>query len=92
MPLHVLPACCKVLLVQWLQEVIDNLMISAIQFRSESDPDIQPHVHQRCVEEVVVQPTREVDHCRHTLIHVMQDVLTSLARMQVTTLLLTQVS
>ncbi len=66
-----------------LQEVIDNLMISAIQYRSETDPDIQPHVHQRCVDERVVQPTREVDYCKQTLIHVIQDVLTSLARMKV---------
>ena len=58
-------------------------MISAIQFRSETDPDIQPHVHQRCVEERVVQPSREVDYCKQTLIHVIQDVLTSLSRMQV---------
>ncbi|KAL0033133.1 hypothetical protein WJX79_005148 [Trebouxia sp. C0005] len=65
-----------------IQEVIDNLMISAIQYRSETDPDIQPHVHQRCVVERVVQPTREVDYCKQTLIHVLQDVLTSLARMQ----------
>lgn len=66
-----------------MQEVIDNLMISAIQYRSETDHDIQPHVHQRCVDERVVQPTREVDYCKQTLIHVLQDVLTSLARMQV---------
>ncbi|KAL0018444.1 hypothetical protein WJX77_010041 [Trebouxia sp. C0004] len=65
-----------------IQEVIDNLMISAIQYRSETDPDIQPHVHQRCVDERVVQSTREVDYCKQTLIHVLQDVLTSLARMQ----------
>lgn len=69
-----------------MQEVIDNLMISAIQYRSETDPDIQPHVHQRCVVERVVQPTREVDYCKQTLIHVLQDVLTSLARMQVAVL------
>ena len=66
-----------------MQEVINNLMISAIQFRSETDPDIRPHVHQRCVDERVVQPSREVDHCKQTLIHVIQDVLTSLSRMQV---------
>lgn len=58
-------------------------MISAIQFRGETDPDIVPHVHQRCVEERVVQPTREVEYCKQTLIHVLQDVLTSLARMKV---------
>ena len=58
-------------------------MISAIQFRGETDPDIVPHVHQRCVEEKVVQPTREVQYCKQTLIHVLQDVMTSLARMKV---------
>lgn len=66
-----------------LQEVINNLMISAIQYRSETDSDIRPHVHQRCVEERVVQPSREVDYCKQTLIHVIQDVLTSLSKMQV---------
>ena len=71
-----------------MQEVIDNLMISATKYRTETDPDIQPHVHQRCVDERVVQPTREVDYCKQTLIHVLQDVLTSLARMQVPVLAL----
>lgn len=66
-----------------MQEVIDNLMISAIQYRGETDPDIVPHVHPRCVDERVVQPTKEVDYCKQTLIHVMRDVLTSLARMNV---------
>lgn len=58
-------------------------MISAIQFRGETDPDILPHVHQRCVDEKVVQPTGEVEYCKQTLIHVLQDVLTSLAKMKV---------
>lgn len=58
-------------------------MISAIQFRGETDPDILPHVHQRCVEEKVVQPTREVEFCKQALIHVLQDVMTSLAKMKV---------
>lgn len=65
-------------------------MISAIQFRGETDPDIVPHVHQRCVEEKVVQPTREVEYCKQTLIHVLQDVMTSLARMKVSIHVLTQ--
>lgn len=58
-------------------------MISAIQFRGETDPDILPHVHQRCVDEKVVQTTREVEYCKQTLIHVLQDVLTGLAKMKV---------
>lgn len=66
-----------------MQEVIDNLTISAIQHRSESDPDIQPHVHQRCVEEIVVKPTREVDYCKQTLLKVLAGIMQSLARMQV---------
>ena len=62
-------------------------MISAIQFRGETDPDILPHVHQRCVDEKIVQPTREVEYCKQTLVHVLQDVLTSLAKMKVSNFL-----
>ena len=60
-------------------------MLSAIQFRGETDPDIVPHVHQRCVEERVVQPTREVEYCKQNLIRVLQNVLSTLAKMKVAT-------
>ena len=67
-----------------MQEVIDNLMISAIQYRAETDPDIRPHVHQRCVQEIVVQGTREVKYCQSTLLHVLTGVIDNLGKIGVT--------
>lgn len=58
-------------------------MISAIQYRAETDADIQPHVHQRHVQEIVVQGTREIDYCRNTLLHVLAGVMTSLGKVGV---------
>lgn len=68
-----------------LQEVINNLMISAIQFKSETDADIVPHVHQRCVQEIVVQPTSDVESCKQILIRVLADVITTLSKLKVCT-------
>lgn len=30
-----------------VQEVIDNLMITRVEHRAESDPEVQPYVHQK---------------------------------------------
>ena len=66
-----------------MQEVINNLMISAIQYRAETDPDIRPHVHQRCVQEIVVQGTREIKYCQSTLLHVLTGVIDNLGKIGV---------
>ncbi|XP_042062897.1 DEAD-box ATP-dependent RNA helicase FANCM [Salvia splendens] len=37
-----------------IQHVIDNLQISTLEYRSESDPDVQPYVHDRKIELIQV--------------------------------------
>ena len=32
----------------WVQEVLTNLMVSAIEYRGETDPDVIPFRHERC--------------------------------------------
>lgn len=66
-----------------LQEVIDNLTISAMQYRAESDPDIRPHVHERCVQQIVVPATRELEYCKSTLRIVLVGVMESLRKVGV---------
>lgn len=38
---------CSVVLFNLVQEVINNLMIAAIEFRSEEDPDVARYTHQK---------------------------------------------
>ena len=45
-----------------LQEVVRNLRISKIEFRSESDPDIKEFVHQRHIEKIIVSSTNDARH------------------------------
>ena len=33
-----------------MQEVIDNIMICRVEHRSESDPEVQPHVHHKQIQ------------------------------------------
>lgn len=39
---------------QTIQHVIDNLLISTLEYRNESDPDVIPYVHERKMELVEV--------------------------------------
>ncbi len=49
----------RVSVVAW-QEVVSNLMISAIEFRSEDDPELAAHTHAKRIEMRTVSPSREV--------------------------------
>lgn len=39
---------------QTVQQIIDNLCISTLEYRDESDPDVAPYVHNREVELIKV--------------------------------------
>lgn len=42
---------------QTIQNVIDNLQISTLEYRNESDPDVLPFVHERKIELIQVPVT-----------------------------------
>ncbi|EPS72072.1 hypothetical protein M569_02686, partial [Genlisea aurea] len=44
------PGCKK----QTIQHVIDNLQISSLEYRTETDPDVLPYVHERKIELIEV--------------------------------------
>lgn len=39
---------------QTIQNIIDNLQISTLEYRNETDPDVSPYVHDRKVELIEV--------------------------------------
>lgn len=39
---------------QAIQNIIDNLQISTLEYRNESDPDVSPYVHNRKIELIEV--------------------------------------
>lgn len=39
---------------QAVQKVIDNLQISTLEYRNETDPDVLPYVHARKIEQITV--------------------------------------
>ncbi|KAK9842497.1 hypothetical protein WJX81_002950 [Elliptochloris bilobata] len=51
-----------------IQDVLTNLMISAIEFRSEDDPDLAAYTHAKRIELRTVSPSREVAMARHALL------------------------
>lgn len=42
---------------QTIQHIIDNLQISTLEYRNESDPDVLPYVHERKIELIQVLVT-----------------------------------
>lgn len=42
---------------QAVQNVIDNLQISTLEYRNETDPDVLPYVHARKIEQITVNIT-----------------------------------
>jgi len=53
-----------------VQQIIDNLMISHIEIRSEESIDIKKYVHNRTVEKVVVPMSQELKDARKTFLEV----------------------
>ncbi|KAJ2901292.1 dead box helicase [Zalerion maritima] len=50
--------------VEVVQEIIDNLGISHVEIRTEESIDIRQYVHQRNIEQVVVDPSDEMNELR----------------------------
>ena len=57
-------------LFQAVQEVINNLMVSHIELRSEESIDIQKYVHDRTVEKIVVPLSGEVKNAQQIFLEV----------------------
>jgi len=51
-----------------VQDVINNLLIANIDYRSESDPDVKPYVFHKLIEVVVVRPNDFVQHIRSRIL------------------------
>eukprot|EP00111_Clytia_hemisphaerica_P002682 TCONS_00007586-protein len=58
-----------------VQEVINNLMISHIELRSEESIDIQKYVHERKVEKIVVPLSGEVKNAQEVFLEVLQSIV-----------------
>ncbi|KAI4321193.1 hypothetical protein MLD38_034605 [Melastoma candidum] len=56
---------------QTIQQVIDNLLISTLEYRNESDPDVIPYVHERKMELVKVTMGKEAIEIYDLLLNVM---------------------
>ena len=65
------------------QEVLHNLMISAIEFRGEEDPDVAPYRHATARDIMVVEPSREVGHARALLMNTFRHIMAELGRSKV---------
>ena len=60
--------------LQAVQQIIDNLMISHIEIRSEESIDIQKYVHDRKVEKIVVPMSQELKDARKTFLEVRTNI------------------
>lgn len=66
------------------QEVVSNLMISKIEVREDSHPDVVKHVHPRHVEIIrVPMATGEIEQTRSFLCNVLRDCIAKLVNMKV---------
>ena len=59
-----------IIFLQAIQQVIDNLLISHIEIRSEESIDIQKYVHNRKIEKVVVPFSSELLAAKKTFLGV----------------------
>ncbi|VFQ90431.1 unnamed protein product [Cuscuta campestris] len=55
---------------QDVQHIIDNLQITTLEYRSESDRDVLPHVHDRKIEHIKVAMGQEADEINNLLMDV----------------------
>ncbi len=62
---------------------MQNLMISAIEFRGEEDADVLPYRHATAREVMVVEPSREVGHARALLMQTFRCIMGELGRSKV---------
>jgi ERCC4-related helicase len=66
-----------------VQEVLKNLMISAIEFRAEEDADVAPYRHATARDVLVVEPSREVAYARATLMQTFRRTMLALCQTRV---------
>jgi len=62
------------------QQIIQNLMISKIEFRSEDAIDIQPYTHARKVQKIVVKLSAKMMQIKEKYLEVVQVFINSLAK------------
>ncbi|XP_051139283.1 DEAD-box ATP-dependent RNA helicase FANCM [Andrographis paniculata] len=55
---------------QTIQHIINNLQISTLEYRSDSDPDVLPHVHDRKIEMIEVPMGKEAVEINNLLLEV----------------------
>nr|XP_009619792.1 DEAD-box ATP-dependent RNA helicase FANCM isoform X1 [Nicotiana tomentosiformis] len=55
---------------QAVQNVIDNLQISTLEYRNETDPDVLPYVHARKIEQITVPMGKDADEVGELLLKV----------------------
>ena len=65
--------------VEAVQEVIDGLEISQIEIRTEKSIDIQPYVHARETEQIVLEPDENLTTIQNLISKTLQPILSQLA-------------
>ncbi|XP_024961790.1 DEAD-box ATP-dependent RNA helicase FANCM isoform X2 [Cynara cardunculus var. scolymus] len=68
---------------QTVQQVIDNLQISSLEHRSESDPDVTPYVHDRKIELIQVAMGKDALEANSLLMDVIRPSVARLSAMGV---------
>ncbi|XP_057538948.1 DEAD-box ATP-dependent RNA helicase FANCM isoform X2 [Amaranthus tricolor] len=68
-----------------IQQVIDNLQISTLEYRSESDADVCPYVQNRTIELIEVPLGKDADEINNLLTEVMRPIAGRLCAMGVLT-------
>ncbi|KAJ8531144.1 hypothetical protein K7X08_025875 [Anisodus acutangulus] len=63
---------------QAVQKVIDNLQISTLEYRNETDPDVLPYVHARKIEQITVPMGQEAVEVGELLFEVIDPLVTRL--------------
>ena len=65
--------------VEAVQEVIDGLEISQIEIRTEKSIDIQPYVHAREIEQIILEPDENLTMIQNLISKTLQPILNQLA-------------
>uniref|UniRef100_A0A803M4Z6 Fanconi anemia group M protein n=1 Tax=Chenopodium quinoa TaxID=63459 RepID=A0A803M4Z6_CHEQI len=66
-----------------IQQVIDNLQISTLEYRNESDADVCPYVHHRKLELIEVPMGKDADEIHNLLVEVIRPLAARLCAMGV---------
>ncbi|XP_020253800.1 uncharacterized protein LOC109830850, partial [Asparagus officinalis] len=59
---------------QVIQNVIDNLYISTLEYRNETDHDVSPYVHNRTIEVIEVEMGKDATNINNLLLEAMQPI------------------